>query len=148
MSTSKDLQNGQNKKVFTKDELLSYYYLEQEIKQEKEEIAELQARTMRITQSFSDMPRGQASNDANERAVVKLVDKKNALCEKIAVAERTRNEILEYISSINDVKIRLILQYRYLNFLPWPKVAYFVGKNNTPDGVRRKADRFLQKQNN
>ncbi len=146
MSTPKEPHQGQNIKVFTKEDLLNYYYLEQEIKADKEDIAELQSKTTCVTKSFSNMPRGQASKDARERAIVKLVDKKDALCEKMIVAASMRNEILKYIISIDDAKIRLILQLKYLDFLTWKKVAEQIGGNNTPDGLKVATERFFKKQ--
>lgn len=128
----------------TKKELSRYYYLEREILHDKEEIEELQTQATHITQMLSDMPKGQGNKDKIEKIVAELVERDALLHEKKAKAEHARNEILQYINDIDDPLIRLIIQYRYVNLLSWTKVAYFVGGNNTPDGVRMLSDRYIR----
>ena len=136
-----------DKKVFTKEELLEYWTLEQTVRQENEEIINLQSKATRITSSFSDSPKGQASNDTTGRIYAELIDRKATYYEKRLIAERTRNEILKYIIGIDDAKTRLVLQLRYLDFLSWKKVAAEVGGDNTKEGVQRITERFFKKQN-
>lgn len=127
----------------TKKELSRYYYLEREIRQDREEIENLNAKLTHITQVLSDMPKGSPQRDRIDEIIDELARRDNLLHEKIARAEKERNKILQYINSIDDSLIRLIIQYRYLNLLTWTKVACFVGGNNTPDGVRMLSDRYI-----
>lgn len=127
----------------TKKELSRYYYLEKEIKRDREEIEQLNAKLTHITQVLSDMPKGSPQRDRIDEIIDDLAERDNLLHKKIAQAEKERNRILEYINRIDDSLIRLIIQYRYINLLTWAKVAYFVGGNNTPDGVRMMSDRYI-----
>jgi len=127
----------------TKKELSQYYYLEQEIKHDRNEIEKLNTELTHITQMLSDMPKGSPKRDRIDEIIDELTRRGKLLHEKIAKAEKERNKILQYINDIDDSLIRLIIQYRYLNLLTWPKVAYFVGGNNTPDSVRMLSDRYI-----
>lgn len=51
--------------------------------------------------------------------------------------------LLREISSAPDSLTRQILTYRYINGLPWAQVAVLVGGDNTPDGVRKIATRYI-----
>lgn len=127
----------------TKKELSRYYYLEKEIKKDREEITDLNTKLTHITQVLSDLPKGSPQRDRIDEIIDELARRDNLLHEKIVRAEKERNRILQYINGIDDSLIRIIIQYRYLNLLTWPKVAYFVGGNNTPDGVRMMSDRYI-----
>ena len=127
----------------TKKELSRYYYLEEEIKRDRNEIEKLNTELTHITQLLSDMPKGSPKRDRIDEIIDELTKRDNLLHEKIAKAEKERNRILQYINDIDDALIRLIIQYRYLNLLTWTKVAYFVGGNNTPDSVRMLSDRYI-----
>ena len=123
--------------------LSRYYYLEKEIKRDKEEIIELETQLTHITQTPSDMPKSKGQNDKMDRLMSILIERKELLGDKILRAEEERNRILKYINSIDDSLIRLIIQYRFLNLLPWAKVAYFVGGNNTEESVRKMFERYI-----
>lgn len=127
----------------TKKELSRYYYLEKEIRHDREEIEELNAKLTHITQVLSDAPKGSPQRDKIDKIIDELAERDNLLHVKIINAEKERNRILRYINDIDDSLIRLIIQYRYLNLLTWVKVAYFVGGNNSPDSVRMLSDRYI-----
>lgn len=127
----------------TKKELSKYYYLEREIRRDREDIEELNTKLTHITHVLSDMSKGQGQNDRIDKIIAELIERDTLLHNKMAKAETERNRILQYINGIDDPLIRLIIQYRYLNLLTWVKVAYFVGGNNTPDSVRMLSDRYI-----
>lgn len=52
-------------------------------------------------------------------------------------------EINEYIENIDDSLVRQIITLRYVNGLGWSAVAAHIGGGNTPDSVRKVAERFL-----
>lgn len=56
-----------------------------------------------------------------------------------------REELEEYISTVPDSMMRMILTLRYVNGLSWRQVAAHIGGNNTADSVRKAAERFLAK---
>jgi DNA-directed RNA polymerase specialized sigma subunit len=54
------------------------------------------------------------------------------------------DEINEYISTIPDSEIRLILSLRYINGLSWQQIAAHMGMEGDGSTERKKHDRFLK----
>lgn len=54
-----------------------------------------------------------------------------------------REELEEYISTVPDSMMRMILTLRYVNGLSWKQIANHIGGGNTPDGVRMMHNRFM-----
>lgn len=55
------------------------------------------------------------------------------------------NSVEEYINSINDSRMRRIIQYRILDNLPWCDVAEKIGGKSTGESCRKYFERFLEK---
>ena len=58
---------------------------------------------------------------------------------------REREEILDYIDTIEDSLTRQIFRYRHIDGLSWQTIALRVGGGNTKDSVRKVHDRYLDK---
>ena len=55
------------------------------------------------------------------------------------------SEVQQYISEIEDSRIRRMFRYRYVDQLTWLQVALRMGKHHTAESCRKTAERFLQK---
>ncbi len=55
------------------------------------------------------------------------------------------NSIEEYINSIEDSKMRRIVQYRVIDNLTWYQVADKVGGKSTSESCRKYFERFIEK---
>lgn len=55
------------------------------------------------------------------------------------------NSVEEYINSIKDSKMRRIIQYRIIDGLSWYEVADKIGGKATSDSCRMYFERFLEK---
>ena len=55
------------------------------------------------------------------------------------------NDVEEFIASIDDSRMRRIVNLRFIQNLSWNKVADRIGGGNTEDGIRMSFDRFMQK---
>ena len=55
------------------------------------------------------------------------------------------NQAEEYINSIEDSRMRRIVQYRILDGLSWYEVADRIGGRATSEGCRKYFDRFFEK---
>nr|DAU34023.1 MAG TPA: Protein of unknown function (DUF722) [Caudoviricetes sp.] len=55
------------------------------------------------------------------------------------------NEVEEFITSIDDSRIRRIINLRFLENKTWNQVADYIGGGNTEDSVRKSFTRFLEK---
>ena len=53
-------------------------------------------------------------------------------------------EIANFITSISDVKLRRIFEFRYIEGLDWYKIQVLMGFNHE-DTARKRHDRFLEK---
>lgn len=56
----------------------------------------------------------------------------------------TLNEVEEYISTIEDSRMRRIINMRLIDCLSWSNVAKLIGGNNTEDSVRMAFNRFFE----
>lgn len=57
------------------------------------------------------------------------------------------NEVHEFITTIEDSQIRRIVSLRFIDKLPWWKVAYQMGANVTEGSVKMAFQRFMEKEN-
>ncbi len=69
------------------------------------------------------------------------LDKFEALMARL---KRERLEVEAFITEVEDSRIRQILTLRYMKGLTWAQVALKVGGNNTDDGVRKAASRYIE----
>lgn len=53
------------------------------------------------------------------------------------------NEVEEFIASVQDSRIRRIINLRFIEKLSWNKVADRIGGGNTEDSVRKAFDRYM-----
>lgn len=80
-----------------------------------------------------------------EKHAASIADAKRELAE---LEERILQEecaLQRFISTVPDSRMRLILQYRFVDGFEWHDVALRMGDNNaTTDGVKMAARRFLK----
>ncbi|MBQ8893384.1 MAG: hypothetical protein IJ043_03130 [Clostridia bacterium] len=125
----------------TAQELSQLYYLEREIAEEEERLAEVRARGYTAKGSKLDaMPGGEVGSSV-EAIGSEIVD----LERRIAAKRRELARLKDYISTVPDSLIRQILHYRYELRCSWHGVARRVGGGNTNESVRKAAHRYLQK---
>ena len=55
------------------------------------------------------------------------------------------NEVEEFIASLDDSRMRRIINFRFLENKSWLQTAYALGGNATADSVRMEFDRFFKK---
>lgn len=63
---------------------------------------------------------------------------------EVELTEKT-NEVEEFIASIDDSRIRRIINMRFMENLSWDKIAARMGHLYTADNVRMTFNRFLEK---
>lgn len=73
-----------------------------------------------------------------------LEKREAALRKKEAELLELVNTVEEYITGINDSKMRRILRYRYIDNMSWAKIAFRMGKKYTADGCRMLHNRFFE----
>ena len=55
------------------------------------------------------------------------------------------NDVLDFIESVDDSHMRLIITYRIIENYSWGQVADAIGGGNTEDSVRKAFTRFIEK---
>lgn len=129
----------------TKKELSQLYYLKKEIRQLEQRIKELETVATGCTAKITGLPHGTGINDKIGNYAAQIADLKALLDLNLKKCFYELNRLDRYIQSVDDPLLRQIMTYRFINGYSWSKIAYTVGGNNTPDGLRIKLMRFLRK---
>lgn len=81
-----------------------------------------------------------------EEDEVKYLIKKNLriLEERKAKVAELIVDVESYINTIDDSRMRRMITHRYINNLPWWKVAQQMGKGYTEDSCKKQMERFLK----
>ena len=125
----------------TNNRLSQLRYLKKEIKMYQERLTELQALAEIKSSVITGMPISKSISDKIGYSVIKIISMKDTLsklCEKLT----------DYIESVDDPIVRLILTYRYVNNYSWQKTAFKIGSGNTVQCLRMRLYRYFKKEKN
>ncbi len=128
-----------------KKTLYRLFYLPKQIEQKKREIERIWERLTSISPNLSGMPHGGGVHDKVGEGVVELVAKKEELEAQKRGFEQEEKQINDWIDSVEDLQINLILCLRFREKRSWNEVADEMGGINTEDSCRKMIDRFLEK---
>lgn len=106
----------------TKKELSKYYYLSLEIKDLQERI-EILNETSIGSSKLTGMPAVHSNESPVEKRVELIIRLKNKLEKRKQKAIEEMEKIEQYLSTIEDIEIRLIFYKRYLDFKSWDEIA-------------------------
>lgn len=156
--------------MIPKEILIQYADLQQECKEVREKIERLEMEIPRIEKRIKTIEDGELVKDKvrggeggmqnfniegvptveYERKRTSLLSKKLLLNNRKAALEilefellQKTNEVEEFIASIDDSRMRRIINLRFIEKLSWNKVADHIGGGNTEDGVRMMFNRFM-----
>ena len=111
--------------MITKEYLNRAYVLNKKIKKDKEIIANLKDAAMNTSANVSD-ERVQTSAPTGSRMstfVEMIVELENSVNKQEQELKVVRDEITTEINKITDIKQRLVLQLRYLDYYSWSNIA-------------------------
>ncbi len=123
----------------TNKQLSQLRYLKKEIKMYQERITELKALSEIKSSVITGMPISKSISDKIGYSVIKIITMKDAL-------SKLCEELTDYIESVDDPIVRLILTYRYVNNFSWQKTAFKIGGGNTAQGLRMRLYRYFKKE--
>jgi len=106
------------------------------------------AQATRITSALSPVSNGGVHNpQSKESCLVALADMSVELATCWDKFAARKAEAIKYISQIPDCKCRRLLIYRYIDFMPWSKVAREIGvsKAHARGYLNNKAIQYLEK---
>lgn len=94
------------------------------------------------------MPRGRGGvNRRTEVYAAKLVDFDKEIHKKDMAIIREEIKVQQFINTVPDARLRLILRHRVVDGMSWKQVAQAIGlRVETPDGVKATFLRFMREQ--
>ena len=128
-----------------KKTLYRLFYLPKQIEQKQREIERIWDKLTAMSPNLSGMPHGGGVHDKVGEGVVELVTKKEELEAQTRGYEQEEKAINDWIDSVDDLQINLILSLRFREKRKWNEVADEIGGVNTEDSCRKMIDRFLEK---
>ena len=128
----------------TRDELEQIYYLSRELRVLERELERICGQSL-IQSPLPNASHGSGISDKVGSLAQKRVDTEQLIRDKKAEIQHQRDKALEYIYNIPDSLTRQVVYFRCVSLFSWKRVAYEVGGNNTPDGVRMLYNRFMDK---
>lgn len=113
------------------------YYLRREIERDRRRIAELREKATSAS-SFPDGMWGPHAgvSDRVGCCAAAIADLSKELAVNLDRAVRREAEITRFIDGVEDPRIRLILKLRFVDCLPWFKVAMEIGGGNSDASVK------------
>ena len=128
----------------TKSDLEQIYYLNRELKMWETELERVRCTSL-VGSPLPSNSHGTGVLDKVADRAERIIELENRIIAKRDEIQRLRDEAVEYIYSIPDSLTRQIIYYRCVSLMSWRRVAYEVGGNNTPDGVRMIYNRFMER---
>ncbi len=102
--------------------LNQYRIMHIEIDQITKELQGWQDLATRISPSYSDMPHGGGS-DKVQTAAVEVAELTDKLNQKLHQAIMVQENIKKLLESLDDIKLRQLMSYRYINGMRWEEIA-------------------------
>ena len=128
----------------TKSELEQIYYLNRELKLWETELERVRCKSL-VGSPLPGNSHGSGVSDKVADRAERIIELENRIIAKRDEIQRLQDEAIAYIESIPDSLTRQIIYYRCVSLMSWRRVAYEVGGNNTPDGVRMIYNRFMER---
>ena len=103
--------------------LCQYGENEREIARLEEEIALWNAQVTKITTGYSPMPLHSAYENKMQTAVIKIIELKSELYDRLIDATELRRSIQRTVDLVEEARFRNLLTYRYIDTLKWEKIS-------------------------
>jgi DNA-directed RNA polymerase specialized sigma subunit len=104
--------------------LKRYINLDREIERKLEEVARLRSKLARVTEVFTEEPKGGGSiYGKTEGIIAKIVDLEKEIDADVDRLIYIRDNIKAIIEAVEDDRERLLLQYRYLDGRTFEEIA-------------------------
>jgi len=144
--------------MVSKEILIQYADLQEEVKEIRERIAKTEEQISKIEEEGTviDTVSGGLGNNQHfkirgfpypeySRKKSLLYARKATLASLEAEILETLNKVEEFIAGIDDSRIRRIINLRFIENLSWNQTAHKIGGNATADSIRMEFKRFMEK---
>lgn len=132
----------------TVKELQELYYLDKAIKYEKDRLDDLRAALDLHSPGLSDMPKAPGARDKMGDIVPEIVDQEAQIIENIRKYNEMKDRLVKYINSVPFVKIKTIMNLRFIDKKTWQEVADYMDNGTgkvTADSVRMAVNSYLDR---
>ena len=117
------------------------FLLRMEVRRLEGELGRVISLAEKVTPSYSPAPGG-AGGDRMAEAVERLVEARERLAEAVTRREAQQVRASALVESVADVRMRLVLQYRYFDGLRWEEIGERM--HYDPRHVRRLHDAGIE----
>ena len=144
--------------MVSKEILIQYSDLQEEVKEVREKIAQTERQIEKIEEEGNVVDTVSGGDGGIQHFKIEVFPypeysrKKSLLYARKSILSNlefelleTLNQVEEFITSIEDSRMRRIVTLRFVDNLSWGKVADRIGGGNTEDSVKKSFYRFMEK---
>lgn len=144
--------------MVSKEILTQYSDLQEEVKEVRERISQTEKQIVKIEEEGNVIDTVSGGNGGIQHFKIEgfpypeysrkkslLYARKTILANLEFELLETLNQVEEFITSIEDSRMRRIVTLRFVDNLSWGKVADRIGGGNTEDSVKKSFYRFMEK---
>ena len=132
----------------TEQELRGYIYIKARIAKVEERIAELEQENGLGALAMDGMPHGTTPGDPVARMAMARVALHEQLIRLQSDLKEKEREIREYVASVENEEVKLIIEWRFIDLLDWYEIAgrleEMTGKNVDRSTPGKKMRKFLR----
>lgn len=119
------------------------YHIDQRINSKIEQVASLRDLSFKATATLTDMPGGSRNVHSKESIVAKMMDLENEINADIDNLVDIKRDVVSMINSVDNKDCQLLLEMRYLCFMPWERIA--IEMQRSLRSIYRLHDKALEK---
>ncbi len=127
----------------TVEEINNIYYINKEIEQIQKELYDLKTKNFYKSNILTGMPKGNSEHDIFSDYAEDIKTLEDMLHYNLKKLQMERKKMEEFLSSIEDVELRLIVRLRAVNNMKWEEIGAELGMERTT--VSKKFYRFFRK---
>ena len=128
----------------TREEVSQIYYLNLEIRKLQRKLKELRGSGLQ-SPKIDGMPKAPGrTGSPTERKGIDEADLELQIEALLREVKKKQREIFEYIGSVSDSLIRMIIIFRCVELCTWEEVASHIGGPTTADSVRMAFNRHFE----
>ena len=127
----------------TVEEINSIYYINKEIEHIQRELYNLKTKNFYKSNVLTGMPKGNSEHDIFSDYTEDIKTLEDMLHYSLKKLQTERKKMEEFLSSIEDVELRLIIRLRAINNMKWEEIGAQLGMSRTT--VSRKFYKFFKK---
>ena len=107
----------------TEQELRGYSFIKARIEKVEERLAELEQENGLGSVNMDGMPHGSTPGDPVARMAIARASLHEHLTKLLAELKEKEREIREYIESVDNEEVKLIIEWRFIDLLDWYDIA-------------------------